>query len=86
MSICHSDWQDYIYPYDADLLNYEGSLKAREALERFPLMSEHVVEDGPDPGERRLYFTTGQHDLALPFMMNRFRSPSQCLRRLSYRR
>jgi len=28
VSICHSVWQDYIYPYDIDLQIYEGSLKA----------------------------------------------------------
>ncbi len=47
-------------------------LAAQEALERFPRMAEHVVVDGPDLGERRLHFTTGQHDLALPYMANCF--------------
>lgn len=45
---------------------------AREAIGRFPLLGGHVVEDGPDLGERRLRFTTGQPDLALSFMMGRF--------------
>lgn len=45
-------------------------LAARDALEKFPGFTDHVVEDGPDLGERRLVFTDSKHDLALPFMIN----------------
>ena len=46
-------------------------LAAHDMAERFPRFAEHVIEDGPDIGERRLYFTTGQHDLAANYLRNK---------------
>lgn len=44
---------------------------ARDAAERFPGFTDHLVEDGPEIGERRIVFTSPLHDLALPYMIRR---------------
>ena len=47
---------------------YEEAL--REALRRFPGFTDHVVEDGPELGERRLRFVSGKHHFAKLFMLS----------------
>ncbi|MEI7432508.1 MAG: hypothetical protein WCL27_18840, partial [Betaproteobacteria bacterium] len=40
---------------------------------RYPGWWEHVYEDGPDVGERRLRFISGTHNLAFPYLANAIR-------------
>lgn len=49
---------------------YEAA--AREALELFPGFTDHIVEESPELGERRIVFTSGKQDLALCYMLGRF--------------
>lgn len=60
-----------IRPLFMEYARHLYEMAACDALEKFPGFTDHVVEDGPDLGERRLVFTDSKHDLALPFMINR---------------
>ena len=44
---------------------------AREVMEKFPRFTEHTIEDGPYVGERRIDFTTTEHEVALCYMVIR---------------
>lgn len=72
-------WEGEPVNFDATVrplfMNYAARLyeaAAREALELFPGFADHIVEDGPELGERRIVFTSGRQDLALCYMLGRF--------------
>lgn len=65
---------DFIATVRPLFMNYAARLyeaAAREALELFPGFTDHIVEDGPELGERRIVFTSGKQDLARCYMMGR---------------
>ena len=52
----------------------EAYSRALERTEwRYPGWWEHVYENGPDVGERRLRFISGTHNLAFPYLANAMR-------------